>query len=1106
MPLKKLWFLLALALAGCSSTRLTTTSPSHSMQDLLQALPADNRLTASLVFEAMLDHGANGLQTLVRLLDSGKPDEKTTAHYALDGLARFCGTLPNTDPRRQTFVAALSNSLASSRPTVDQAFLINRLNFCPSVDGISSLRMFLHDDVLCEPAAMVLQSIAEPAAGEALLEALAQNSDKNKKTLIQALGQIKYSKAGPALLKHAHAENKTLKEAALFALAEMGWNQAESVLQQNALQDDKFAIAWLTYADATTETQRAIEIARTIVNNREKTWPDHTRTAALTLLVKKAGSAAFADLQKTAANESASLRAAALRLAEPLTSDAATQTWLGMLPGLTPKAQADVLGLLGRQKAVSATTAMRRYLSSEEAGVRAAALQALISTLGEDSVRDLLSLLKTNTDETMRQQIKQNLLTLPHQALSRQWDRFYPTLDATGKNLLLDVAVARQDTLRLAELIEAMQSADPDLRQKGVNGLRVLGKADALPACLSQLTAASATQEIKAIQDCIIDIINREKNQKPCLQKLEEYFQVANKEEKIKLLRVWRGIGSDAALKQVIAGSRDPALKDEALRTLCDWPSLNGLEPLVQLAESKEQQTYRILAVRAALRILRENPMGDLRQLDFLQRLMKCSERNEEKTMVLSQVGQIKSISALKYAAGFCADENIGYEAALATVQTTVPLKGAAAALSPEQAVAGVVQAQASKPLQQKIAETPLLACTENQPPEGFTALFNGKDLCGWKGLVEDPVKRVRMNPDELNRAQIKADEEMRQHWQAIDGVLYFDGKGQSLCTSRDYTDFEMMVDWKIEKWGDSGIYLRGAPQVQIWDTAQWPEGSGGLYNNQKNPSKPLVKADKPVGEWNTFHIIMRDQRVTVYLNEVLVVDHVIMENYWERDKPIYRSGQIELQAHNTPLYFRNIFIKELPTLAPTFDGPLFNGKDLQGWQIINGQPESWQVADGVLYTTGQGGGWLSTTREFADFKLSLEFRVPADGNSGVFLRSPHHGDPAYTGMEIQVLDDYAEQYARLKPWQYTGSVYGIQAPSQRVSKRAGEWQKMVITCRGPRVCVELNGRKTIDTDLVDHMQQSKEHPGIQRRAGYIGLQNHSSKLEYRNIWLEELR
>ena len=105
---------------------------------------------------------------------------------------------------------------------------------------------------------------------------------------------------------------------------------------------------------------------------------------------------------------------------------------------------------------------------------------------------------------------------------------------------------------------------------------------------------------------------------------------------------------------------------------------------------------------------------------------------------------------------------------------------------------------------------------------------------------------------------------------------------------------------------------MRGCPQVQIWDPAQWPQGSGGLYNNQKHPGKPLKAADNPVGEWNTFRIIMVGDRVTVYLNDVLVVDNVVMENYWQRDKPIYPTGQIELQAHNTALYFRNIFIREL--------------------------------------------------------------------------------------------------------------------------------------------------------------------------------------------------
>jgi len=198
-----------------------------------------------------------------------------------------------------------------------------------------------------------------------------------------------------------------------------------------------------------------------------------------------------------------------------------------------------------------------------------------------------------------------------------------------------------------------------------------------------------------------------------------------------------------------------------------------------------------------------------------------------------------------------------------------------------------------------------------NKPPKGFVALFNGKDLTGWKGLVNDPEKRAQMSPDELAKAQAKADDAMRAHWKVADGALAFDGKGSHLCTAKDYGDFEILVDWKIEKGGDSGIYLRGSPQVQIWDRPD--QGSGGLYNNQKGPSKPLTVADKPIGEWNSFQIKMAGDRVTVHVNGVLVVDNVAMENYWDRSKPIYPTGQIELQSHGSNLYFRNIYIREIP-------------------------------------------------------------------------------------------------------------------------------------------------------------------------------------------------
>jgi 3-keto-disaccharide hydrolase len=224
-----------------------------------------------------------------------------------------------------------------------------------------------------------------------------------------------------------------------------------------------------------------------------------------------------------------------------------------------------------------------------------------------------------------------------------------------------------------------------------------------------------------------------------------------------------------------------------------------------------------------------------------------------------------------------------------------------------------------------------------NTPPPGYRALFNGKDLTGWKGLPlkstgNDKKKssraframtmpeRLSASPSELAEAQKRGDESMREHWKVEDGVIVFDGKGESLCTDKDYGNFELYVDWKIKEKGDSGIYLRGTPQIQIWDPFTSPntktgedKGSGGVFNNQKNSKEPTAMADKPIGEWNTFWIKMVGDKVSVKLNDKLVVDNVTMENYWEREKPLYEKGTIELQNHGNTLWFRNIYIKELP-------------------------------------------------------------------------------------------------------------------------------------------------------------------------------------------------
>lgn len=211
----------------------------------------------------------------------------------------------------------------------------------------------------------------------------------------------------------------------------------------------------------------------------------------------------------------------------------------------------------------------------------------------------------------------------------------------------------------------------------------------------------------------------------------------------------------------------------------------------------------------------------------------------------------------------------------------------------------------------------------DNQPPEGFVALFNGKDLTNWQGAM-DIKTRAMLSPEERAKKQKELDRIAAEHWKVINGILYYDGKGISLGTVKDYGDFELLIDWKIEEKGDSGIYLRGTPQVQIWDSDNTPgargedkgSGSGGLWNNPPGSKgkKPLKKADKKPGEWNTFRIIMKGDRVTVYLNGELVVDDAPLAPYapFGFDK-LPEKGPIELQHHGDRLWFKNIYIKELP-------------------------------------------------------------------------------------------------------------------------------------------------------------------------------------------------
>jgi hypothetical protein len=207
-------------------------------------------------------------------------------------------------------------------------------------------------------------------------------------------------------------------------------------------------------------------------------------------------------------------------------------------------------------------------------------------------------------------------------------------------------------------------------------------------------------------------------------------------------------------------------------------------------------------------------------------------------------------------------------------------------------------------------------------PGEGFVPLFNGTDLDGWRGQGhKSPYELAAMSSEDRSAWQAKEDAEMKKHWRVEDGVIVNDGEGPYLTTVKDYGNIEFHIEWNMAPLGDSGIYLRGTPQVQIWDTREeggkWPLGarfgSGSLWNNKSAGKNALVHADKPLGEWNQFKIKMVGDRVTVLFNDKLVVDEVPMENFWDATKPLPASGPIQLQTHGGEIRWRNLWLKELP-------------------------------------------------------------------------------------------------------------------------------------------------------------------------------------------------
>jgi len=430
------------------------------------------------------------------------------------------------------------------------------------------------------------------------------------------------------------------------------------------------------------------------------------------------------------------------------------------------------------------------------------------------------------------------------------------------------------------------------------------------------------------------------------------------------------------------------------------------------------------------------------------------------------------------------------------------------------------------------------------EPPPGFTALFNGRDLSGWRGGTTFDHRKLLEMPEAERAAQIaKWTATMsevnaktgRPHWYAEGDELVNDGFGSYATTIKDYGNIELRLDYQTVAGADSGIYLRGVPQIQIWDINQPNQekrpdrtpnkGSGGLFNNSVGaPGRdPLVVADQPFGEWNQVRVIMVGSRVSVWLNNKPVVDHAILENYYDQKllapqrRPILPSGPIQLQTHGGEIRWRNVFVREIGAeesnrllAAKGGEGfkTIFNGTDLQGWA---GELDSVAVKNGAMVWQKGKSGVVYWTQELENLKARLLFKLSPGGNNGLAIRYPGTGRASYDAMtELQVLDDnYEKVRGKIDPRQAHGSAYGMVAAARGYQHPIGEWNFQKVTVEGSRLKVELNGTIILDADLstVDlaTVMEKKPHPGKDRKRGYFGFAGHDDPVEFKAVQIKPL-
>lgn len=1075
--------LLFSAVIGAQDVRTLETR----VADLLARMPADSWELTDRLMEEMYSLGEEGTALICgQVLPAGTGDD-IRARYAVSSLtAHLSGD--KDDSRMREWEKQCIRYMNAAKDREVRVFFMRQLNLIGSDAAVEALRVYAGSSDNCDDAVIALQSIGSDAALDLLASVLRSGSSPCAAQIMVALAENRYPGVLDSYITLNEKGTVAERSAALYAMATTGDQRAGQLLIQAA---EKVSFRWdptgavqslLLYAENTglEGNEREMEKITDLVISKSKT-PETAaqRLSAMSVITGVKGNGALNMLLDAADDPDVAVRGGALRMAAAMPGSDVTKKWINRYSKVSNEARPGILFMLGARGDEQAVPLMVKAMSDPDQEIAGEAVTGLARLHGEKAVDPLLSwIMKYDIEEGHRAAATALTTILDSTGMVRVADNL-PASRGQSTVTLLWLLAWSGNTDYFKTVYPYTASEDLAVRAAALTSLASLASWDDQPQVIQLLEKTSEKGEIAVLQRALLSAAMRgddpEKRSELILEAL------GKSSDKLRLIPLLATTGGAEALKRVAYEfeNGDAATRDVCFDALSHWSDYSAISVLYDIFISGNK-TFGKPALDAYLRMVSIAPLTPERKLLLAKEIAPFAMAPDAKTEIIAMAASLEIRQADFFISQFLSDpsEEVRTAAAEAVASMNLPAD------------------------------------------EVFESIFNGRDLTGWKGLVGNPLTRASMKPKDLAARQKAADLKMLNNWSVRDGMIWFSGTGDNMCSVKDYGDFEMYVDWRITKDGDSGIYLRGSPQVQIWDTSRADAGaqvgSGGLYNNQKNPSAPLTVADNPVGEWNTFRIMMTGERVSVWLNGELVTDNVIMENYWDRSIPIFENGAVELQAHGTDLNFRDIYIREIESVGYKLtpgekeEGyvSLFNGHNLDGWE---GNKTSYTVEDGmiVIKPGDDSGGNLYTGKEYSDFIFRFEFQLTPGANNGLGIRTPKEGDAAYVGMELQILDNTAAIYADLEPYQYHGSVYGVIPARRGFLRPVGEWNYEEVTVRGTRVKVVLNGATIVNGDIAEAIEKGtidgKDHPGLKNSKGYIGFLGHGSVVRFRNLRIKEL-